>query len=172
LKTLRPIAVLVALAATVICPTVAHAAVKADAPVLATFEGKTINLATGWGAATACVQRANGTVCYRTEAELDQQLATEPPTMVAAVCSSSVRLYRGAGFTLTVLALTTRQTVLNLSNYGFDNDTSSYKIGACSAGLYGAPSLGSPYPGSTAANASAANMVSGWDNTISSVYIN
>jgi hypothetical protein len=89
-----------------------------------------------------------------------------------AACSSSLRLYRSTSYGGAVLQLTTRNTYINLSGYGFDNDTSSYKVGACSAGFYDGSGGGAPtYPGSTGANASATSMVSGWDNRVSSVYI-
>ena len=69
-----------------------------------------------------------------------------------------------SGNTLTV--------VLNLSTYGFDNDTSSYRVGACASTFWaGASGSGSVYPGPTGANASASSMLSGWNNVVSSVYI-
>jgi hypothetical protein len=81
-------------------------------------------------------------------------------------------LYRSTSYGGAVLQLTTRYTYINLSGYGFDNDTSSYRVGACAAYFYdGTNGGGSVYPGSTGAGVSASSMVSGWDNRISSVYI-
>jgi hypothetical protein len=95
------------------------------------------------------------------------------PIGALAACTPSVRLYRSSGFGGSVLYLTTRGAILNLSSYGFDNDTSSYAVGGCSASFFsGANAAGSVYPGNTAAGAGAAVMMSGWDNTVSSVYIN
>lgn len=89
-----------------------------------------------------------------------------------ASCSSSLRLYRSTGYAGGVLNLSTRNTSINLSAYGFDNDTSSYKVGACAATFYDGAGGGPPvYPGSTGAGASASTMASGWDNRIGSVYI-
>jgi hypothetical protein len=143
---------------------------------LATFEGHQIDLAQGWGEATACAVTDAGTTCYRSEAEMDSAIA--PPTATtstggaatAAACSSSLRLYDGTSFTGTVLSLSTRGSLLTLSTYGFDNKTSSYKVGACAAVLYSGIQSGT-YPGNTAANAQATSMQSGWDNVISSVLI-
>ncbi len=143
--------------------------------VLATFEGTTINLQDGWGAAQACTSDGTVTTCYRSEAAMDRATAVPARSIEItplAACASSLRLYRSTSYGGSVLQLTTRYTYINLSGYGFDNDTSSYKVGACSAGFYDGSSGGAPtYPGSTGANASAASMVSGWDNRVSSVYI-
>ena len=68
--------------------------------------------------------------------------------------------------------LSTRSLWLNLSAYGFDNLTSSYRVGACS--VYMAENSsggGSWYPGNTSAGAQASAMLSGWNNRVSSVYI-
>ncbi len=143
--------------------------------VLATFEGTTINLHDGWGVAQACTSDGNVTTCYRSEAAMDRATSVAARSISItplASCASSLRLYRSTSYGGAVLQLTTRGSHINLSGYGFDNDTSSYKIGACSAGFYDGSSGGAPtYPGSTGANASATSMVSGWDNRVSSVYI-
>lgn len=149
----------------------------ADEPdgVVADFEGTRINLRDGWGPARACTSDGTITTCYRSEADMDR---AEPAAQrsggvtPSAACSSSLRLYRSTSFGGSVLQLTIRGTYTNLSAYGFDNDTSSYKVGACSAYLYDGSSGGAPtYPGSTGANVSASSMTSGWDNRVSSVYI-
>ena len=89
----------------------------------------------------------------------------------AMTCSSSVRLYDGTSFTGSVLSLSIQWQTLNLSSYGFDNRTSSYRIGPCGADFYsGANTAGSLYGGATWAGASASSMGS-WNNILSSVYI-
>lgn len=85
-------------------------------------------------------------------------------------CSTSLRLYDGTGQTGAVISLSTRGTSVSLSAYGFDNRTSSYRVGACSSTFYSGVSTG-VYGGNTAANASASSMLSGWDNVVSSVFI-
>ena len=154
---------------------------QAGDPSQAVLEGRVVDLADGWGSVGACAELGERVECYRTEPEL---LAAHPELvagvafgvgsgMVAASsCSSSLRLYRSTGYGGSALYLTTRSVVQNLSSFGFDNDTSSYRVGACSAAFYsGANLAGSQYPGSTGANASASLMAGGWDNVVSSVII-
>lgn len=71
-----------------------------------------------------------------------------------------------------MLNLSTRATPLNLSNYGFDNLTSSYKVGGCDTEFYSSANLGgSLYTGSTGAGSQEPLLLSGWNNVVSSVYI-
>ena len=142
--------------------------------VLATFEGATINLAEGWGEAGACTSDGTAARCYRTEADMNaaegESLDPSGPATFAT-CSASLRLYRGTSYSGGVLQLTTRYTLINLASHGFNNDTSSYRVGPCAATFYDTTTGSGVYPGSTAANVSKATMSSGWDNRIGSVYI-
>lgn len=157
----------------------ATTAADAGRGVVASFEGGWINLAQGWGEATACTSDGVNTRCFRTEAEMD---ATSSPVVGLSAlssgivpllaCASSLKLYRSTSFTGAVLQLTSRGTYANLSTYGFDNDTSSYQVGACTSYFYDGATGGAPlYPGATTANSSATSMLTGWDNRVSSVYI-
>ncbi|MEQ1700380.1 MAG: hypothetical protein ABMA25_09730 [Ilumatobacteraceae bacterium] len=131
----------------------------------------------------ACLEFDGEITCYRTErlmlgAYAEMTRAVEPlPSgsslaMAVAPCASSLRLYDGTGFAGQVLMLTTRQTCLNLASYGFDNRTSSYKVGACGVSMYASPNLGgSLHPGASAPNSSVSTMAAGWSNAISSVWI-
>lgn len=169
--------------------------------VIATFEGSEIDLSDGWGDAQACYSEdAASARCYRSEAEMDaaeglsaskselseinkamggwnQKSGVAAPAGNAgaatplSTCSTTVRLYRGTLYTGGVLALATQGTYLNLASYGFDNDTSSYQIGACASRFYDTTSGGTLYPGNTSAGASAVAMLSGWDNRVGSIYI-
>jgi hypothetical protein len=156
------------------------AAAPASGVSIASFEGGYLDLRNGWGEATACTSDGATTECFRTEKELDRYLidaASPDPTQtlaisIQAVCSTTLRLYANTSFGGTVLALSTRGTFVNLSAFSFDNVTSSYRVGACSSTFYDGANGGAPtYPGSTVAGASAASMLAGWDNRISSVYI-
>jgi hypothetical protein len=157
-------------------------------PSAAIFEQGELDLGESWGDATACIEFDDRTECFRTEDELvaaypeygstggagESTSAAAPigDFTTTSVCSTSLRLYRLTGFTGGTLVLTTRAVVLNLSTYGFDNDTSSYRVGACASTFWaGASGSGSVYPGPTGANASASSMLSGWNNVVSSVYI-
>ena len=93
--------------------------------------------------------------------------------MPFSTCSTGLKLYADANFSGTVLSFVTRFLIQNLSTYGFDNQTSSFIVGACSATLYDGSSGGAPtYPGSTGPGASASSLLfAGWDNRISSIYI-
>lgn len=141
--------------------------------VLATFEGRTIDLSKGWGDARACTVDATGVTCYRSELSMDQaeSLTAGVGTSVASLtCSPALRLYDGTSFTGTVLFITTRGALVTLASLGFDNVTSSYRIGGCSANLYSGTLTGLN-PGNTAANVQSATMLSGWNNVLSSVLV-
>lgn len=139
---------------------------------LATFEGRTIDLRSDWGEARACSIGPDESICFRSERALDRQLTSHMNMSILVDCSTSVRLYSASSYGGSVLQLYNRGVWHNLSTCGFDNITSSYRIGACSATFAdGASGSGSYYPGSTSAGAQASAMVSGWDNRVSSVYI-
>lgn len=146
---------------------------EGDGAGRAWFEDHWINLEVDWEEAGACHVGVT-TVCYRTEKDMDADLAaTGEAVTLAASCASSVRLYDGISYTNNVLLLSQRLTPLNLSSYGFDNATTSYKVGGCDADFYAGANLGgSTYPGNTAAFAQSPSMATGWNNVISSVYIN
>ena len=142
---------------------------------MAWFEDHWIDLTVSWEGAAACDVQPDLTTCYRTEAAMDAEhydSQTRSAFTTLTSCSTSLRLYDGTTYTGTVLNLSTRTTVLNLSVYGFDNLTSSYKVGACDSDFYSAASLGgSLYSGNTSAGSQAASMLSGWNNAVSSVFI-
>jgi hypothetical protein len=134
--------------------------------VLATFEGKVIDLSVGWGEARACSSGPSKTTCYRSEAEMDAKEPAQPGTAGRAAlgtCGAALRLYDGSSFGGASLSLTTTGSDIALSGYGFANRTSSYRVGSCSAQL---KSGGSVYPGNTAPNVSSGSMLAGWDNAI------
>ncbi len=148
---------------------------------LAEFEGRTIDLKEGWGDARAChVDENLDVTCYRSEAQMDRALGLSATDRGGAPseahgfasCSSSLRLYWNSYYSGPVLYLTSRQSWITLSWFGFDNVTSSYKVGACSS-LFrsGSHGTGSTYPGGTWAWAQRSTMGYGWDNVLSSVYI-
>lgn len=166
------------LAASIFVPTSGLHADQAKGEATASkawYEDHWIDLTASWDGATACDVRDDITICYATEAamdaELDARKAASDLTLLAS-CSTSLRLYDGTSYSGAVLNLSTRTTILNLSVYGFDNLTSSYKVGACDSDFYSAANLGgSLYSGSTGAGSQASSMLSGWNNVLSSVYI-
>lgn len=146
----------------------------------ALFEGKQIDLSSGWGDARACVvARSAGVVeCFpdqagmlARESQLQAQIAASPE-IAAASCSSPLRLYADASYGGRELDFYDRGYWQNLSTWTFDNQLSSYKVGAC--GVYLADYAnggGSWYPGTTSPGHSEPSMLSGWNDRISSIYI-
>ena len=179
---MRPILLATALLTTaVLTPAPAVGAAPSRGASIARFEGGTIDLRNGWGEATACATDGVSTDCFRTDDELDQFLTASDTTLqlsalgdmgIQSTCPTVLKLFSNPSFGGSVLALGTRFAVLNLSTWSFSNVTSSYSVGACSSTFYdGANAVPPVYPGNTSAGASAASMLSGWDNRISSVYI-
>lgn len=155
-------------------------------PWIADYEGTSIDMRDGWDGAKACNTDGVTTTCWDTEAEMLLALAAqglsstpsvEPPPGTSAArrqytCSSYLRLYTGTNYGGSVLAIATRFTFLNLSSYGFNNVTSSYRVGACDSAFYDLSAGGAPiYGGNTDAGVWSPSMLSGWDNRVSSVYM-
>lgn len=178
---MRPILLATALLSTaLLAPPQTVGAAPSRGASIAQFEGGTIDLRNGWGEAEACATDGVSTECFRTEDELDQFLTTDTTLRLGALgdvgiqsaCSTVLKLFSNPSFSGSVLALSTRFAVINLSTWSFSNITSSYSVGACSSTFYdGANAVPPVYPGNTTAGASAASMLAGWDNRISSVYI-
>ena len=163
-----------------------------DSGELAMFEGRVIDMSRDWEGAEACVvwpDESTTTECFATETELEEHIATlaqsialssagaqtlGPPIVAASSsCGSYLKLYDGTYYGSPSLWLSTRLQWLNLSNYGFNQRTSSFKIGACSAYFADLSNGGTPwYPTSlTQAYDVGPTMLSGWNNDVSSVYI-
>lgn len=161
-------------------------------PAQALFDGHHIDMSSGWEGAAACMVWPEATdrpECFATEAEMDQRIAelerklsrAEAKTRQAlgatttrsTNCSSYLRLYDGWSYTGAVLYLRGRHLWFNLADSGFNQRTSSFKIGACSA--YFADFRGGGgdwYPTSrTQAYDVATSMIRGWNNDVSSIYI-
>lgn len=143
--------------------------------VLGLFEGEWIWLADGWGEAKACSSNGVTARCYRSEAEMDEaeeaRRSASSSSLLAECPSPGLRLYRETGYGGGVLELTTRGVTHNLSAAGFNNDTSSYRVGSCSSRPYDTTTGGGLYPGNTNAGVWASSMASGWDNRVGSAYL-
>lgn len=156
----------------------------------AKYGDRLIDLAWGWEGAGACLvwpEVLDQPECFNTEADMDRRIAElETETAATSVgvssgaaaasgswCSSYLRLYDGISYTGAVLYLRGRGQWFNLADYGFDQRTSSFKIGACSAWFADwRNGSGDWYPTSaTEAYDVAPTMISGWNNDVSSVYI-
>lgn len=153
----------------------------------AVFGSEAIDISEDWGNATACLvwpDQLDVPECFATEAELAQRVAAieaeqaagfQHDTLAAsgANCSGYLKLYDGTSYTGSALWLRGRVQWFNLASFNFDQKTSSFKIGPCSAYFADlASGGGSWYPTSdTEAYDVASTMLSGWDNDVSSVYI-
>ena len=159
-------------------PSVSAAPPPPSDGIVVEFDGAELDLSEDWGDAMACAFDGVTARCFHSESEMDRALAitttvTRPMRTIATTsssCSSALRLYTGTYQQGTVLLVAARQTPVDLSLVGFNNVTSSYRVGACTSTLY-AGFLTSIYPGNTAAYVQANVMLSGWNNTISSVYL-
>jgi hypothetical protein len=154
-------------------------------PAIAKFEGRSIDLSQDWGEARACLVWRQGGVleCFRTPEALgvrEAQLsrgggkpsggATTSP--YGWSCSSPLRLFDYIWYGGRQLSFWDRGYWQNLWDYGFDNRTSSYAVGACYVHLaeYGGGG-GWWYPGPTWPWAGEPVMYWDWQNTISSIYV-
>lgn len=158
----------------------------------ALFEGRLIDISRDWEGAGACLvwpEAIGVPECFRTEAEMDKRIAelerlhpqnetvnrqaSGSSTRAVSNCSNYVRLYDGTYYAGATLYLRGRQFWYDLADSGFNQKTSSFKIGACSAYFADYSGGGGDwYPTSrTEAYDVATSMISGWDNDVSSVYI-
>lgn len=160
-------------------------------PAIATFEGRSIDLSQDWEEARACLVWRQGGVleCFRTPQSLDARMAQLSPerqrgpdspdateTMSYSTssfsCSSSLRLFDYSYYGGRQLSFWDRGFWQNLSDFGFEDRTSSYAVGGCYAHLAEhAWGGGWWYPGPTYPYAGEPVMYAGWSNTISSIYI-
>lgn len=84
--------VAITFAAAVLCATSAAASARPGPGATASFGGRTINLADGWGQAVASATDGQATTCFRSEADMEAHLAsTAAPTPAAGEPRSSRR---------------------------------------------------------------------------------
>jgi hypothetical protein len=124
------------------------------------------------GDTQACLVLRGITECFPDRAGLAAREAELALALPAASCSTPLKLFADSGYGGRELDFYDRGFWQNLSAWSFDNQLSSYKVGACGVHLAeNANGGGSWYPGNTSANHSEPSMLSGWDNRISSIYI-
>lgn len=119
----------------------------------------------------ACLVLPNGDLeCFASTSAMRYRSSQ---LLAAGSISCPVTLYSGANYTGRALELTGQGYWLNLSDYGFDNTTVSFQGTGCgfhlAQGQYGD---GYWYPGYTGPWTASADMGSGWDDVVSSAYIN
>ncbi|MFF3217045.1 hypothetical protein ACFYYB_41315 [Streptomyces sp. NPDC002886] len=144
----------------------------------ASFEGRQLDMSGDWGAAKVCmVWRTRGVVeCFRTAAQQEAKAAelrgTATTLQALAACATALDLYQFADKGGRNLKFYDRGYWQNLADYNFNNSTSSYWTGACTAHLAENNGGGGYwYPGNTGPNHIENSMRSGWDNRVSSIKI-
>jgi hypothetical protein len=144
---------------------------------IANYNGGTLNLADGWGGAAVCAVTATGTFCFSSQADYlswraNMASATETSLTPNLNCSSALELFSGTNYTGTEVSIFDEGVWINLSTYGFGDETKSYKVGACQAGMTSAANGGgTAYPGPMTAGTDASSMESGWADRIESAYV-
>ena len=121
------------------------------------------------------VWRQGGVVeCFGSDKELDARSAELASAHVARSlsCVTSLDVWAASGFSGTHLRFWDEGVWINLADYGFDEQLSSYYGGACS--FYMAEDAwggGAWYPGDTGPYASSSFVGWDWNDRISSLYI-
>jgi hypothetical protein len=154
----------------VTCGPVASA--SAESGVMASYNGGTIDLSTGWGTAKVCVVGASGTSCFSSQSAYQSSLSTDVSLLPLDACSSGLQLYQDIDYGGDELILSTTTTWINLSMYSFSDEVSSYQVGACAIGMTdGTGGSGSVYPGATSAGSDVSWIGTAWNDRVQSVYI-
>jgi hypothetical protein len=176
--------VLVALGAMVVAMPLAGAG--AAEPTWATYKGRLIDVSRNWEGAHACAVLSPGDVrCFDNQAELERTLAKSAP-VTSSLGSMSVDtidayclnrsdlyliLYQDTSFGGNSLSFRDADTWFNLSDYSFDNITSSWKNNTYCDATAAADASGGGSTTTLGARSQATSMATGWDNVISSVEI-
>jgi hypothetical protein len=191
---LRRVSLAVLISVVVALPAATAAAADAPPTTSATYAGATIDLGDGsWDGASACAVVGDTTACFDTEAAMNAWIASAAASVPAAAspapagtsrfagrgtlatqaltCASSLRLYEHGNFGGRILYLSTRGRWSNLGSYGFDNITSSFRVGACTSYLAEYTNGGGAwYPGGSAYS-SVGVMPGSWNDRLSSAYL-
>ncbi len=170
---MHPGLVVVAAAAALVAGTIDAAAAHNASPAhleIARFEGRWIDLSEGWGSAHAClVSPGRSTECFRTRAEMLVHQNELSPTLT---CSSPLELYDLTYLGGSNLFVSLRGAWVNLADFGFDNRTSSFHVGACGIDMAAlANGGGARYPRCLNPGCTENTMFTGWNNVVSSVYL-
>jgi hypothetical protein len=163
---------LTTIAAIVAVPSSAFAG-PAGAPAahIALFEGHWIDFSSAWRPARDCdILPGRPPVCFRTE--VAARAGGAHMQQPAVSCSTPLRLHNGTNQTGATLSIYTRGVWVDLADWGFDNMTSSYTVGACAIELASlAGGGGFRYTRCLSAGCVENVMDNGWNNVVSSVYL-
>lgn len=149
---------------------------------IALFEGKMLDLSRDWGEAKSCLiwKQAGISECFRTDEEMEardaeatrQHPEVQEQATAAARCSGALHLYEHVNRQGRHLMFRDRGYWQNLGGWGFNDKLSSFATGPCGVHLaYHVNGGGGWYPGNTGANVVSHQMISGWNDEVSSIYI-
>jgi hypothetical protein len=147
-----------------------------ETPVIAAYNGGTLDLSQGWGSATVCDETNAGTYCFSNQAAYQawqSSAAGEALVHPLTSCSSGLDLYQNQSYGGDELIVSSTLLWINLSDYSFADEVSSYKVGACSIIMTdGTNGSGDVYPGATSAGSDVSWIGTTWNDRVQSVYIN
>ena len=153
----------------------AVAAAAGTTPADAAFEGHRIDLASNWEQAQACIvlRQAQVVECFRTSTGRGSgrggHAAVRGRRVLVLLPPASLRAHLLRRAPAPVFD---RGDWQNLTDYGFNDQLSSYITGGCYTYLAEHTNgVGAFYPGPTWAWAGVPYLNSGWDNRISSLYM-
>ena len=113
--------------------------------------------------------------CFGSDKELDAraaELASARASRSTSSCASSLDVWSATGFLGTHLRFWDEGVWINLADYGFDDQLSSYYGGACSFHMAeSAWGGGAWYPGATGPYGSSNDVGAVWDDRVSSLFI-
>jgi hypothetical protein len=117
--------------------------VRSPSVVRMTFQGRPIDLSKGWGKAHSCVvwRAAHLTKCFRSDRQMRVAVAAaitliaDDTDVAASSCSSPLDLWQDEGYSNRHLQFWDRGFWQNLSNWSFNNQLSSFIVGACGVHL-------------------------------------
>jgi hypothetical protein len=149
---------------------------------IASYNGGTINLSQGWGTAAVCAVTAAGTSCFSSQSDyqtwLSSRVQAASPALDAAGpdvsinCATGFDLYQNIDYGGGELVIFDQAAWINLSTYGFSDELSSYKVGACSVAMTDAPNGGGDvYPGATSPGSDVSWIGAAWNDRVQSVYV-
>jgi hypothetical protein len=148
------------------------ASASTGSDVIASYNGGTIDLSTGWGTAKVCVVGNDGTSCFGSQSEYQSSLSPNTFFTPLTACSSGLQLYEDVSYGGNELILSQTGTWINLSSYSFSDVLSSYKVGACDISMTDSTGgSGNVYPGATSAGSDVSWIGTTWNDRVQSVYI-
>lgn len=146
--------------------------------IIASYNGGSIDLSQGWGAATVCVIAPSGTDCfanqqdYQAWADAKSKTSASLLTATTSSCSSGFQLYENIDYGGRELIIYDESIWINLSDYSFNDTVSSYEVGACAVSMTDGPyGSGNVYPGATSPYSDVSWIGSTWNDRVSSVYV-